>query len=205
PFGKQKSIERVTQQILKKSKNTQTAFDKINSQLKQTLTPTQLDLYDQTDRAWSKYRDLHAQTVLSIRGLDPNSPDGLNSKRLEVARLTQIRIEQLKKVLSRLSPTEPLASSRYKFSDAMLNTTYTKLRDRLPPDHREILKQTELAWIAYRDQATNLRAQVLDIPPHAPEREACMYELVKQRTTELNDLFQQISLHTKTPIKSNSN
>ncbi len=205
PFEKQKDTERETQQILKRTKDVQTAFDKVFTQLKQTLSPALLEVFDQTERTWVKYRDLHAQTVLAIRGLEPNSPDGINTRRLESIRLTQVRIEQMKKLLSRISPTEPLASSRYKFSDAMLNTTYTKLRERLSPEQKDILKLTELAWIAYRDQATNLRAHVLDIPPHAPEREACMYELAKQRTTELNDLCRQISLHTRVPTKSNSN
>lgn len=194
PFMSKEEPDRSTSQLAVQTRAATTARDTVTGLLKESLNPSQLEQFDLAEKTWAKFKELHIATIIAVKGLKPNTPTAQTVRKTEELRLIRDRTEHLKAINKKLMPPVSMASSRHKFADALLNKTYGKLTEKSDAESKKILRLAELAWLAYRDQDTNFRCVVLDMPPHAPERDACLFELTRERTRQLDDLLKLISI-----------
>jgi uncharacterized protein YecT (DUF1311 family) len=85
------------------------------------------------------------------------------------------------------------AYREYKAADAELNKVYGRLATRLEADGKSLLKDSELAWIKYRDANCAFESSFYKGGTMRPMIESfCLARVTKARTAELN---QQLELY----------
>jgi uncharacterized protein YecT (DUF1311 family) len=79
------------------------------------------------------------------------------------------------------------AYHEYKAADADLNKVYGRLATRLEADGKALLKDSELAWIKYRDASCTFESSFYKGGTMRPMVESfCLTRVTKARTAELN-------------------
>lgn len=81
------------------------------------------------------------------------------------------------------------AAARHRAADAALNAQYQSLLRSLSPQSRELLRQSERAWITFRDAECRLRASGVQGGSVFPMiYSECAAELIRERTRQLHDM-----------------
>jgi uncharacterized protein YecT (DUF1311 family) len=83
------------------------------------------------------------------------------------------------------------AHREYLAADAELNKTYNRLAGILDADEKALLKESELAWIKYRDSNCTFESSQYAGGTMRPMIESfCLARVTKARTAELKDQFE---------------
>jgi uncharacterized protein YecT (DUF1311 family) len=83
------------------------------------------------------------------------------------------------------------AYQKYKAADAELNRVYGQLAGVLDAEDKALLKESELAWIKYRDSSCVFEASQYKGGTMRPMIESfCLTRVTKARTAELKDQFE---------------
>jgi uncharacterized protein YecT (DUF1311 family) len=83
------------------------------------------------------------------------------------------------------------AHREYLAADAVLNKTYNRLAGILDADEKALLKESELAWIKYRDSNCTFESSQYAGGTMRPMIESfCLARVTKARTAELKDQFE---------------
>jgi len=126
-------------------------------------------------RAWIRYRDAHCNAVENTQQ---------KSQAICLMELTDRRIQTLQKTyqtqdISGINESAP----DFKAVDTQLNDNYKKIIEKLPPAQTQLLRETQRAWLAFRDQ--DCRAQLkLGI-----QKNACLAIHTQYRSNEIGALY----------------
>jgi uncharacterized protein YecT (DUF1311 family) len=87
------------------------------------------------------------------------------------------------------------ASKDYEREDTRLNKTYKELVAKLEQDHREKLKEIQLAWIKYRDLQCDFDSSMYEGGSMYPMvRSSCLSQMTKQRNKDLKAMLEEASM-----------
>lgn len=83
------------------------------------------------------------------------------------------------------------AKNVYVHEDAQLNMAYRQLVAKLEENHREKLKEIQLAWIKYRDLHCDFYSASYMVGTMYPVvRYSCLSQMTKQRTADLKSMLE---------------
>lgn len=88
-------------------------------------------------------------------------------------------------------------------ADKALNQTYQTLREMLDPKQRQLLKESEQAWVRFRDAEQGFAEDMYRDGTHRPVAGLiCRWKLTEQRTQELSGSIEEISMMDEAPFTS---
>ncbi len=112
-------------------------------QLQRQLAGTQAKALRHAQRLWLPYRDLHCQYVIAEHAADIQT----SLKWRCLAQLTQSRVDSFKVYPQPVTTAVPA----YTTLDTRLNQLYQQHKRSLPTERQQHLRQTQRAWLAFRD------------------------------------------------------
>jgi uncharacterized protein YecT (DUF1311 family) len=86
----------------------------------------------------------------------------------------------------------------YKAADSKLNQKYSQISKVLPPDDLQRLKAAQRLWIQFRDGTCMAESHLYNGgSASAPAYSACLEEVTRQRTTDLETIYGWVIANSK--------